>query len=264
MGEDPAYRYKMPRIISNKEGRGKGSKTSIMNLGDVAHAIKRDPMYLTKFFGYELGAQTSYTNKKGEGERAVVNGHHDTPIFQKLVDDFIEKYVLCTGCHLPEIDMVVSKKGLVVATCKACGWNGELDNRHRLANYISKNPPSSGIGFDEEKKDKKSKEDRQRERAAKQKNKEVDGDHDTNPNQPDNDKENKDQKSKKEKKGMGEYGGEDEAVGEYEAEEKKEKKVRRSKKDKTRNQDDDDDEDEDEDGEAKEKKSKKEKKDKKE
>merc|ERR1711920_11580 len=60
----------------------------------------------------------------------------------------------------------------------------------------------------------------------------------------------------------GEYGGEDEAVGEYEAEEKKEKKVRKSKKDKTRNQDDN--EDEDEDDEAKEKKSKKAKKDKKE
>merc|ERR1712039_1029674 len=56
--------------------------------------------------------------------------------------------------------------------------------------------------------------------------------------------------------------GEDEALGEYEAEEKKEKKVRKSKKDKIRNQDDD--EDEEEHGEAKEKKSKKEKKDKKE
>merc|ERR1712113_816081 len=52
--------------------------------------------------------------------------------------------------------------GLVVATCKACNWNGELDNRHKLATYIAKNPPSSGIGFDEDKKDKKSKEDRQR------------------------------------------------------------------------------------------------------
>merc|ERR1712113_376249 len=102
--------------------------------------------------------------KENEGERVVINGHHDTPVFQNLVDKFIERYVLCTGCHLPEIDMVV-KKGLIVATCKACGWNGELDNRHKLATYISKNPPGSGIGFDEEK-GKKSKEEK---RAAKQK-----------------------------------------------------------------------------------------------
>merc|ERR1712060_385690 len=117
-----------------------------------------------------------------------------------------EKYVLCMGCHLPEIDVVVNKKGLVVATCKACGWNGELDNRHKLATYISKNPPSSGIGFDE-KKDKKSKEDRQRERAAKQKKKEDDGDHDANSNQSDNAKEHRDEKEKKDK---GEDGGADE------------------------------------------------------
>merc|ERR1712176_339210 len=112
-------------------------------------------------------------NKEKEGERVVVNGHHDTPVFQTLVDKFIEKYVLCAGCNLPEIDMVVNKKGLIVATCKACGWNGELDNRHKLATYISKNAPSSGIGFDQ-KQDKKSKEDRQRERAAKQKKKNDD------------------------------------------------------------------------------------------
>merc|ERR1711870_175602 len=114
-------------------------------------------------------------NNKKEGERVVVKGHHDTPVFQTLVDKFIEKYVLCAGCNLPEIDMVVNKKGLIVATCKACGWNGELDNRHKLATYISKNPPGSGIGFDEEK-GKKTKEERQKERAKKALTKDDDGD----------------------------------------------------------------------------------------
>jgi len=249
--EDPSYRYKMPRIISNKECRGKGSKTSIMNMGDVAHAIKRDPMYLTKFFGYELGAQTSYTNKKGEGERAVINGHHDTPIFQRLLDDFIEKYVLCMECHLPEIDMVVNKKGLVAATCKACGWNGKLDNCHKLATYISKNPPSSGIGFEE--KNKKTKEDRQRERAAKQKTRECDGDHDANSDP--SEMEQKENTPTEDTKDIDEDGGEDEAKD-------KKKKERKSKKEKARDQDGD--EDSYEDGEAKDKKTKKETKDKKE
>merc|ERR1712146_563909 len=89
------------------------------------------------------------------------------------VDKFIEKYVLCSGCNLPEIDMVVNEKGIIVATCKACGWNGELDNRHKLATYISKNPPGSGIGFDGEGggKEKKSRQERQAERAAKAKKK---------------------------------------------------------------------------------------------
>merc|ERR1712190_558717 len=73
------------------------------------------------------------------GERAIVNGHHDTQVFQDIIDKFIDKFVLCQGCSLPEIDMVV-KKGQVVATCKACGWSGALDNDHRLASYIVKHP----------------------------------------------------------------------------------------------------------------------------
>merc|ERR1711979_154157 len=136
--------------------------------------------------------------KESEGERVVINGHHDTHVFQTLVDKFIEKYVLCVGCNLPEIDMVV-KKGLIVATCKACGWNGELDNRHKLATYISKNPPGSGIGFDEEK-GKKTKEERQKERAEKAKKKKDDDDGETASYKSEDEEEEKEKKEKKEKK----------------------------------------------------------------
>merc|ERR1711959_375099 len=69
--DDPSYRYKMPRLISKVEGRGNGIKTAIMNMSDVAGALKRPPSYPTKFFGCELGAQSSYSEKVGEGERAI-------------------------------------------------------------------------------------------------------------------------------------------------------------------------------------------------
>jgi len=144
--DDPQYRYKMPRLVSKKEGRGNGSKTCIVNMSDVARALHRPPQYTTKWFGCELGSMTTYTTKEGEGERAIINGHHDTPIFQTMLDKFIEKYVLCEQCHLPEIDMNV-KKGVIVARCAACGWAGDLDNNHKLAAFISKNPPDeSGNG----------------------------------------------------------------------------------------------------------------------
>merc|ERR1712176_226934 len=122
----------------------------------------------------------------GEGERVVINGHHDTPVFQTLVDKFIEKYVLCQNCNLPEIDMVVNKKGLIVATYKACGWSGELDNGHKLAGFIQKNPPGTGIGFDAEKAGKKSKK------------KKEDGDDETASYQSEEEEE-KEKKEKKEK-----------------------------------------------------------------
>lgn len=199
--DDPQYRYKMPRLISKKEGRGNGSKTCINNMSDVARAIKRPPQYTTKWFGAELGAQSTYTNKEGEGERAIVNGHHDTPIFQTMLDKFIEKYVLCENCHLPEIDMFV-KKGVIQAKCAACGWAGELDNHHKLAAYISKNPPdASGNGVVnlavEDTKGQKSKDERRKEREEKRKAKAADGGDD---GEDDDDGEEKPRKEKKEKK----------------------------------------------------------------
>jgi len=137
---DPQYRYKMPRLVTKIEGRGNGIKTCIANMGDVGRALKRPPQYTTKWFGNELGALSSYSKKEGEGERAIVNGAHDPAVFQILLDKFIDKYVLCENCHLPEIDMIV-KKDAIKAKCMACGWSGELDGMHRLASFILKNPP---------------------------------------------------------------------------------------------------------------------------
>merc|ERR1711937_999039 len=98
-------------------------------------------------------------------------GHHDTPIFQTMLDKFIDKYVLCENCKLPEIDMNV-KKGLIVAKCKACGWAGELDNNHKLAAFITKNPPDETgnniVNLAEASAGgKKSKEDRRKEKEEK-------------------------------------------------------------------------------------------------
>merc|ERR1712139_512688 len=155
---------------------------------------KRPPSYTTKFFGCELGAQSTFTTKEGEGDRAIVNGAHDTPTCQKLLDKFIDLYVLCDNCHLPEIDLYV-KKGVIQGACKACGWRGDLDNVHKLATFIQKNPPDGGVGFEGEK-SKLDKKERQRIRAEKQK---VGGDDDEDGgSDASGDKEVKEKKEKKE------------------------------------------------------------------
>merc|ERR1712083_498611 len=171
----------MPRLVSKKEGRGNGSKTCIVNMGEVARALKRPPQYTTKWFGNELGSQSTYSNVPGTGERAVVNGHHDTPVFQELLDKFIHKYVLCQNCSLPEIDLVI-KKGEITAKCAACGWSGDLDNGHKLAKFITTNPPDkSGLNIADEgdgdkKGGKKDRQARKAVKAAKQAQKEGDED----------------------------------------------------------------------------------------
>merc|ERR1712217_988622 len=74
------------------------------------------------------------------GQSAVVTGHRGTKEMQDSLDKFIQKYVLCAKCRLPEIDLAV-KKEVVVAKCRACGWRGQMDNEHKFAKYIVKHPP---------------------------------------------------------------------------------------------------------------------------
>ena len=102
--DDPSYRYKMPKIQTRIEGRGNGIKTNMVNMVDVARALKTNPAYITKYMGGELGAVSTYTHAE---DKSIVNGAHETSTAQQLVDKFIAKFVLCPNCKLPEIDMMV-------------------------------------------------------------------------------------------------------------------------------------------------------------
>lgn len=54
--DDPEYRYKMPKMVLKTEGKGNGIKTNLVNLLDVAKALRTRIEYPLKFMGYELGS----------------------------------------------------------------------------------------------------------------------------------------------------------------------------------------------------------------
>lgn len=88
-------------------------------MSEIARALSRSPLCIflffefhlglihildvTKFFGFELGAQTT-TNT--DADRYIVNGAHDAEKLQDLLDVFIQRYVLCKSCKNPETDIV--------------------------------------------------------------------------------------------------------------------------------------------------------------
>lgn len=133
---DPFYRYKMPPIQSKTEGRGNGIKTAVLNLSDVARALARPPSYLVKFFGFELGAQTSMNE---DTDRYLVNGVHESSKLQDVLDGFINKFVLCASCKNPETEIIINKDETLDRDCKACGKRTAIDPRHKLATFIAKN-----------------------------------------------------------------------------------------------------------------------------
>ncbi|KTW28687.1 translation initiation factor eIF5 [Pneumocystis jirovecii RU7] len=137
---DSFYRYKMPRLQSKIEGRGNGIKTVIPNMSEIARALSRSPLYVTKFFGFELGAQTT-TNT--DADRYIVNGAHDAEKLQDLLDVFIQRYVLCKSCKNPETDIIILKNDKIVRDCKACGQRSDVPHNAKLAGVILKNPPKN-------------------------------------------------------------------------------------------------------------------------
>jgi len=136
--DDKFYRYKMPVLQTKIEGKGNGIKTEVPNISDVARALSRPPTYPTKFFGCELGAQTTSDEKS---DRYIVNGAHDASRLRELLDSFIDKFVLCGSCKNPETDVVITKSEDILLDCKACGQRTRVDMRHKLVPFILKNPP---------------------------------------------------------------------------------------------------------------------------
>lgn len=155
--EDPSYRYKMPRIVGKVEGRGNGIKTVLSNVTDVGLALNREAGEITKFFGCELGSQTSFAN-----DRAIVNGAHRDPDLQSNLSRYIENFVLCKNCKLPETHYKI-KDGLIYQKCLACGSKEVVDMNHKLTAYIlaqHKKNKASQKASGEKKKDKKDKKDK--------------------------------------------------------------------------------------------------------
>ena len=162
--DDAFYRYKMPRLQAKIEGRGNGIKTNVVNMVDVAKALARPPAYTTKFFGFELGAQTTFDKESG---KAIVNGAHEVRKLTELLEIFIKKFVQCYACGNPETVMKIDKRQCILLDCKACGFRSSVDMRHKLTGFILKNPP-------EDKKDKKEKQLRRAEKERMEEGEKLD------------------------------------------------------------------------------------------
>lgn len=147
---DPAYRYKMPKIVGKVEGKGNGIKTVLLNVNDLGIALKRDPAEITKFFGCELGSQTTFAN-----DRAIVNGAHRDADLQNHIIKYIENFVLCARCKLPETHYKI-KEGMISQKCIACGHKEVVDMKHKLCTFIiSQHKKSKDQSKKDDKKDKK-------------------------------------------------------------------------------------------------------------
>jgi translation initiation factor 5 len=126
--DDPGYRYRMPRAEVCVERRG----TLLKNCGEIAKALHRPPQYLAKFCGLLLGCHAEFDE---EQRAAVIRGDHLPATVHGLVRKFIDGWVLCARCRLPETRLEVGRSK-VTFDCKACGARRGASAEHKLTAFI--------------------------------------------------------------------------------------------------------------------------------
>ena len=130
--EDSNYRYKRDQEILKYEGKGNGKKTRFVNIDEISQQLHRTPDELTKFLGIDLSSSTNYIDKN-----TIINGHIRKENIEKSLRNYIEIFVLCKKCGLPEISKYkINGKG-IKTKCMSCGNRNKMDSDdNRLVSYI--------------------------------------------------------------------------------------------------------------------------------
>ncbi len=132
---DPYYRYDMDALQIRHEGRGNGQKTVLLNLHIISDQLDRPLEILIKYFGIELSAACRQDST--EKTHVIINGSYTAEQLTHTMNTFIDQFVLCPICNLPETALGI-KKETVRHKCKSCGAKEVIPDNHKLVKYILK------------------------------------------------------------------------------------------------------------------------------
>lgn len=111
---DEFYRYKMPKIIFTREK----TKISINNLHEIAESIKTPIDILVNFIKNKLG-----TSLKERETDFIITDTINLDDIKSAIDLYIEYFVICYKCRLPEV-LIKRKKFQTI--CNACGAKNDI------------------------------------------------------------------------------------------------------------------------------------------
>ncbi|HEX9261889.1 MAG TPA: translation initiation factor IF-2 subunit beta [Candidatus Bathyarchaeia archaeon] len=109
-------RLELPRMFVNTVGM----RTIISNFKDVANALDRDPQHILKFLTREMATAATFHEA-----RAIFQGKFRVDSFERLLQRYMESYVVCPVCKRPDTK-VVKEKRLSFLICNACGAKSSI------------------------------------------------------------------------------------------------------------------------------------------
>lgn len=125
---DPFYRYKMEKVNITNKGNGNGLLTIINNLDNISKSINTPPEILSKYIASNLGS--NYNEKKKS-----INGYHTHDKIQESIYNYINDFVICNNCNIPEINFTLSIN-IIESKCSACGSINKINNNNKINQKI--------------------------------------------------------------------------------------------------------------------------------
>jgi translation initiation factor 5 len=128
--DDKFARYKMPIPVLAVVKKKGSDYTSIKNLSAIAKSLQVNENVLFKYLSYELGTS-------GNSNDHLLKGVHSSKSLETYIRNFIETFVLCGRCRLPELVYSAEKKRLQTS-CKSCGHSELCKSEHKVVKEFLK------------------------------------------------------------------------------------------------------------------------------
>ncbi len=104
-------RLELPRLHINTVGM----RTIISNFKEVADVLNRNPQHIMKFLTREMATAATL-----DESRAIFQGKFRRDSFERLLQRYMESFVICPVCKRPDTK-IVKEKRLSFLLCNACG-----------------------------------------------------------------------------------------------------------------------------------------------
>lgn len=109
-------RLELPRMIITTVGM----RTIISNFKEISDALDRDPQHILKFLTREMATAATF-----QDSRAIFQGKFRADSFERLLQRYLESYVVCPVCKRPDT-RVVKERRLSFLVCNACGAKSSI------------------------------------------------------------------------------------------------------------------------------------------
>jgi translation initiation factor 2 subunit 2 len=109
-------RLELPRLHYAKIGM----RTVIYNFKELADALNRDPQHLLKFLTGEMATAATM-----QGSRVIFQGKFSEDTFDRLIQRYMESFLVCLVCKRPDTK-IVKEKRLSFLVCQACGAKSSI------------------------------------------------------------------------------------------------------------------------------------------